>query len=354
VQSHTQIGDALPGDSFELVVEIKNTGVGAVAQNVSVILSTTDPDVIVPTANDYGNVAARTKKDNNASPFIITLDPSFTGSSFVLTVTTYQDTVMNESIDIPIFVGEGTILFFDDAENGDTNWTAAGNGIPWSEVGDDSYSGDFSFGDSNGGNGENDSSNTFELNQSFDFTGDTRPVVSFATKWSIESDDNAKFEISTNGGAVWTTLEEYSRNNDWKVELFDLEAYSDFTDVRFRFTMETDGFIPGDGFYFDDFTVATYDTETLNNTVVDTERIAVYPNPFGNDGFNVKATLEIISEINEIQLRDVLGRTIEVNFITEGNSIKVNETASLSPGIYFISMQNTKGSVLAVKKLVKL
>ncbi|MBT8276031.1 MAG: T9SS type A sorting domain-containing protein [Bacteroidia bacterium] len=354
VQSHTQIGNALPGESFQLVVEIKNTGVGAEAQNVSVILSTSNTNVTVPTANDYGIVAAREKKDNNASPFIISLDPSFVGSYFDLTITTYQDAVANESIDIPIFVGEGTTLFFDDAENGMSNWTASGNGISWSEVGDDSYSGDFSFGDSNGGNGENNTSNNFELNQTFAFDIDFRPVVTFATKWSIESDDNANFQVSTDGGTNWNTIKEYSKNNDWTVELFDLVAYSGLPDVRFRFTMDTDGFIPGDGFYFDDFTVKEYDNNTLGNNEFYNEAIAVYPNPFGADGFRIQAPLDIISEISGIQMNDVLGRTMELQYNVENDAIAVSETASMGPGIYFISLLNSKGSILTVKKLVKL
>ena len=354
VQSHTQIGNALPGESFQLVVEIKNTGVGAEAQNVSVILSTSNSDVTVPTANDYGVLAARTKKDNNTSPFIITLDPSFVGSSFDLTITTYQDAVANESIDIPIFVGEGTTLFFDDAENGSGNWIASGNGIPWSEVGDDSYSGNFSFGDSNGGNGENNTSNDFLLDQAFNFDIDFRPVVSFASKWSIESDDNVKFQISPDDGISWTTLKEYSRNNNWGVELFDLNAYSGLAEVRFRFTMDTDGFIPGDGFYFDDFAVTVYDNDTLGGNEIISEDIVVYPNPFSNDGFRIQTPYDILSDISAIQMKDVLGRNIELEFSAANNTIEVTETATLSQGIYFISLLNTKGGVLAVKKLIKL
>lgn len=353
VQSHTQIGDVLPGESFQLVVEIKNTGVGATAQNVSVVVSTTHPDVMVPTANGYGTVAARTRKDNSASPFIISLDPAFSDSSFQLTVTTYQDGVENESIEIPVYVGEATTLYFDDAEGGAGNWTATGNAIPWGIVADDSYSGDFSFGDSDGGNGENNTLNYLTLNQSFDFTGDITPVLTFATKWSIESDDDADLQVSTNGGTNWTTIKQYSGNNDWTTELLELDAYTGFNDVRFRFKMDTDNSIPGDGFYFDDFTVRVFDNSILGSNSFDTAGIMVYPNPFSNT-INLKADSSVLGSIAELKLYDISGRSIDLSYETIASGITVKHTGTLNAGIYFLNILDQEGEMISVKKLVKL
>ena len=134
VQHHLQIGDALAGDSFELVVEIKNVGVGATAVNTSVIIQASDPAIMVPTAIAFGDVPARSRQDNSSSPFTISIDPSFAESSFNLTINTIQDGVLNETAEITIYMGEKNILFFDDAENGDFHWLASGNGIPWSNV----------------------------------------------------------------------------------------------------------------------------------------------------------------------------------------------------------------------------
>jgi hypothetical protein len=118
--------------------------------------------------------------------------------------------------------------------------------------------------------------------------------------------------------------------------------------------MNTDGFIPGDGFYFDDFSVKAFDEETLDNTEFGATAMVVYPNPFGYNGFSVKAPSETISEISTLQITDVLGRTIEMHFTKENNTLLVKETAALNTGIYFIRFLNTKGSIVAVKKLVKL
>ncbi len=353
VQSHQQIGDALPGSSFQLVVEIKNTGVGASAQNTSVILSTSNTNVTLPTANAYGTVAARSRKDNAASPFVISLDPSFTGTTLDLTVTTYQDGVANESIDIPIILGETTVLFSDDAENGSGNWTFNGNGIAWGEGVDDSYSGLFSFGDSPGGNAENDTNNSFTLNTGVNFDVDQVPVVSFASKWSIENDDQAVFQVSDNGGGTWTTLKQYNLNNDWTQEVFDLSAYQGANDVRFRFLMDTDGFLPGDGFYFDDFKVTTYDTSTLGVDAFTSEEIRYYPNPFTDEGFTISAGSLVIDDNTEVVIHDLLGRRFIPEIDRAGESLFV-KTPGLRPGIYFVRLNDSEGNELFVGKMIKL
>ena len=353
VQSHEQIGNALPGGSFDLIVEIKNTGVGASSVNTSVILSTTNPNVTVPTANTYGTVPPRTKIDNSASPFTITLDPSFTGASFDLIVTTYQDGVENESIVIPISVGEGTVLFEDDAENGSTNWTSSGNGIAWGELVDDSYSGLFSFGDSPGGNSENDTNNVFLLNESFNFDGDFKPVLTFASKWSIENDDNARLQISTDGGTNWITLQQYTRNNDWTIEYFDLTDYVGLTEVRFRFTMDTDGFLPGDGFYFDDFTVTTYDNASLGTGDAALSDLRIYPNPFSRTGFNIEAPGILMDEINQVVIYDIFGRKIMPSVERQGSSLHI-KTSRLTAGVYFVQLLNSEGNAMTVRKIIRM
>ena len=186
VQDHEQVGSAIPGGSFELIVEIKNVGVGATSINSSVMIEASVPEVQTSTAIAYGDISPRTRQDNSASPFPIVIDPSFTGDSFTLSIFTIQDGVVNETSEITIYIGERDTLFFDDAENGASNWIASGNGISWGTVLDDSYSGVACFGDSNGGNGENNTTNFFELDETFDLTNTILPLVSFNSKYSIE------------------------------------------------------------------------------------------------------------------------------------------------------------------------
>ena len=353
VQSHTQLGDALIGSSFDLIVEVKNVGVGAGADVVSVVLEASSPFVSVSTASGYGTVLPREKKDNSSSPFTIEIDPSFPDSSFTLTASTYQDGVLNEIEHIPVLVGDHTVLFYDDAENGPPQWIAGGNGMSWGQVDDDSYSGDFSYGDSNGGNSENNSLNFFELDLAFDFTGLENPVITYAAKWSIEEDDRAAFQVSIDGGTNWTDLREYTTNNDWKNEVVLLDDFTGFSDVRFRFELITDNFLPGDGFYFDDFRILEYDTEILDSGQILEQRLAIFPNPF-KDEFTIELGGHYSGYSWGVKLYDLQGRVIPTEEIHSDNSIKLSVTGTLARGVYFLKVIDRSENTVLTRKLIKI
>ncbi len=349
VQSHTQIGNALPGESFELVVEIKNVGVGDTSVNSSVVVQASVPEVNVPTATGFGDIPPRSRQDNSASPFSISIDPSFTGSSFVLTVFTIQNGVPNETAEIEVHIGTKDSIFFDDAEGGDANWTASGNGISWSTVTDDSYSGVQSFGDSNGGNSLNSTINYFKLNNAFDLTVTNAPRVSFASKYSIEAGDNVTFQASTDGGNNWDILRTFTLNESWHINSIDLSAYKAFTNVEFRFALQTNNFIPGDGFYFDDFEISDYNTGILG--ILNTETLSnvrIYPNPFDSN-----VLIAGIKDPNVVfYLYDLNGRKLNYEIDYKTNMYHLSNISGLMKGIYFLKIENGKGASV-VKKLIK-
>lgn len=350
VQSHEQIGDAIPGGTFELVVEIKNVGVGAISMNSSVMIEASAPEVQTSTAIAFGDIPARSRQDNSASPFPITIDPSFTGGSFILSIFTIQDGAVNETSEITIYIGEKETLFLDDAENGDLNWTASGNGISWGAVLDDSYSGVACFGDSDGGNGENNTTNFFELNEFFDLTTTILPLITFNSKYSIEEDDTVEFQLSTDGGVNWETLENYVLNDRWNQHIIDLTAYKAFDTVSFRFALDNDGGIPGDGFYFDDFEVSNYDPSVLENA--DNEffsEVSIFPNPF-EGSIIIDLNKE---EVSDLSLFDINGRKLDVSLIKGANQLMVTDLTKLTAGVYFLKLRDQKGRSV-IKKLIKL
>lgn len=350
VQDHKQIGDALPGESFELIVEIKNVGVGATSTNSSVMIQASAPEVQTSTAIAFGDIAPRSRQDNSASPFPIVIDPSFTGDSFTISIFTIQDGAVNETSEITIYIGEKDTLFFDDAENGASNWTATGNGIAWGTVLDDSYSGVACFGDSAGGNGENNTENFFELNEVFDLTTTILPLVSFNSKYSIEEDDLVEFQLSADGGLNWDTLESYVLNDKWNPHIIDLTAYKPFDAVTFRFTLDNDSGIPGDGFYFDDFEVSDYDNSVLGNPNNDTfSEVNVFPNPFeGNIIVDFKD-----GSFRDVKLFDINGRNLDVSFSRNSDKLLIEDLGRLLTGVYFLKLENQKGGSV-IKKLIKL
>jgi carboxypeptidase T len=347
VQSHIQLNDALSGTSFQLVVEVKNVGVGATAENVSVVVQTSSSGITTPTANGYGNIEARTKKDNTASPFVITIDPLFTDTFFELKVSTFQNGALNEEQIIPVYVGNKNVLFLDNSENGTSNWVASGNGIQWDSNLDDSYSGISCFGDSNGGNAVNNTINYFELNEVFNLTNTNNPRITFATKHSIESGDNVQFQISTNN-VDWETLKLFTGNEKWMIQTIDLTSYKNFSNVKFRFSMETNAFIPGDGFYFDDFEVSDYDTEILDlSQILKPSEITVFPNPFGE-----KIYVNTFENELEITLIDNNGRDLKISQKNEGFNVMIENLNNLSAGVYFLNLKNKNGDIFT-KKIIK-
>ncbi|GHC51571.1 Por secretion system C-terminal sorting domain-containing protein [Ulvibacter litoralis] len=350
VQSHTQIGDALPGTSFELVVEIKNVGVNENALNSEVILASTSSGITVSPPLSYGTVPARSRANNLMTPFTITVAPAFSESSFDLSINTLQNGVVNETSEITIYIGEKEVLFFDDSESGAANWTASGNGIQWGIVNDDSYSGVSCFGDSNGGNGLNNTQNYFELNEVFDLTTTSFPIVSFLSKHSLGLGDLVRFQVSVDSGITWDIVEVYSLNDLWNQKMINLSAYKNNSDVRVRFYLTNNNNSPGDGFYFDDFEVADYESNILNiNTSENLSEVIITPNPF-QDSFVIQG---VAFEYNTAEMYTINGRKLDLDYDKEGIRMIFKNLDRLTSGIYFLKIQNESGSQI-VKKMLKI
>lgn len=347
IQSHKFIGDALPGESFSLVVETKNVGVGASAENVTVAIEVSVSGVMVSPPVNYGNIESRTRADNENEPFIISLNADFEDVFFEIKISIFQADVLNDVLEIPVFVGAKEVLYFDDAQNGASNWTATGSGILWSEISDDSYSGTLCFGDSNGGNGMNNTLNFFELNSTFDLSETTSPIVSFVSKYSLEQGDIVNFQLTIDGGSNWETISTFTLNEPWLPYFFSLQDYSMETSVGFRFMMDTDGSIPADGFYFDDFEISNYDSILLSNTDFSIENdIAIYPNPF-----TTEITIESINPVTA-GLFDIQGRKMNVEVENRHDITVISNLGVISKGVYFLKISGGHG-IIKIHKMIK-
>ncbi|MEM7187759.1 MAG: T9SS type A sorting domain-containing protein, partial [Bacteroidota bacterium] len=349
VQSQKVLGDALPGESFALEVEVKNVGVGATAQNVIVEVEALTAGVNVSGPSNYGSVIRRARANNSGDPFTISLDTNIEETIIRLRVNTYQDGTLNDSLEIPVYLGEKDVYFFDDASSGASQWTAEGDGIPWGTVTDDAYSGTTCFGDSDGGNGMNHSLNSFELNQTFDFTGTLNPAVSFVAKYSIEGNDFVDFQISTDDGETWEALERFVNAEPWEPYFYSLINFRDETAVKFRFFMDTNGVIPADGFYFDDFEVANYSEEFLGDQNVALNKFKVYPNPF--DG-QLTIAGQTSDAFTQVVLYDLQGRVLQKQAVDAKNEVQLSGLETLNRGVYFIKVRTVSGSE-GVRKIVK-
>ncbi|MEM7086069.1 MAG: M14 family zinc carboxypeptidase [Bacteroidota bacterium] len=352
VQSHQILGDAILGDSFALVVEVKNVGVGADAENVTVQVSSSDTGITLSGPVNYGTIPLRERAANQGQPFTVSIDAGFDADFFTLKLVTFQDGVINDILEIPVYVGEKEQLFFDDASAGDGQWIASGNGDPWGEVMDDAYSGTTCFGDSNGGNGANGTLNYFELIHTFDFSGTTTPSVSFMAKYALEQDDFVDFQISVDEGVNWETLRNFTLSEPWTPYFISLHNYADASSARFRFMMQTDGSIPADGFYFDDFDISNYDNVILETESFHLENtIVVQPNPFSNE-IEIAWNDGQFSEMPEVALYDIQGRKMRLSQAGSATSLLISEMDTFSSGVYFLKI-TAKDKVVKTFRMIK-
>ena len=104
-------------------------------------------------------------------------------------------------------------------------------------------------------------------------------------------------------------LDTYSLNDKWNPYSYDLSGFNTFNDVRFRFRLQNDGGIPGDGFYFDDFEIADYNDGILNSGESAFSEVKIYPNP----SFDTISIQGIASLDLSLQLYDINGRELEFN-----------------------------------------
>ncbi|NNM22291.1 MAG: T9SS type A sorting domain-containing protein, partial [Flavobacteriaceae bacterium] len=351
VQSHELGGNAIPGETMELTVEVKNVGVGATAENVIVEVTPSHPGITVSAPQSYGSVAPRSRADNLGTSFEITLDPNFTESSFELTLVTTQDGIFNDQMVLTVQTGEKEVLYFDNAENGASNWISSGTGILWSVVLDDAYSGTQCFGDSNGGNGENNTQNSFELLPTFDFSGAQQPAISFVSKYSFENGDRVDFQMSLDAGISWQTLDSFEGAESWHEKNYLLQNLQGEASVNFRFTLFNDSFIPADGFYFDDFEVANYTNGILGNSDFEFNVVGVSPNPFSGQ-IVVKWFDTVDFALIKVGLFDLQGRAIDMKLGYGPKEITINGLENLSSGLYFLRIEDpVKGQF--VQKMIK-
>jgi len=259
VKSHEVTTNVVPGQSFDLSVTIQNKGVGQSAGPVTLELVSTNPYFSRPPFVSFGSIAVGTESTRSITS---NLGQGFTGDQFDLTMVVYQDGIETTRETIIVQVGQKNELFSDNAESGDNNWTFNGNGIEWKTTTLDAYSGNASFCDSPGRFDkyyyENNTNNNFS-SSIVNLSSTQNPVVSFASKWSLRQGAQVDFQMSSNGGSSWTTIESFTGNQKWKFLSYQIPAQYRTSNFKARFVMVTpSGRLRADGFYFDDFNVSDY------------------------------------------------------------------------------------------------
>ncbi|MEO8211416.1 MAG: M14 family zinc carboxypeptidase, partial [bacterium] len=279
-------------DTLQLQIALKNKGLSQTSKNVTVDLTSSYPNLVAlnPAVN-YDSIQSRQYKINSSNPFKFKITSAalyMDEMKFIISVK--QEGVETSKDTIRINVGKANVLFSDNAENGISKWTRAGNGIQWDTTFIDPYDGSKNFTDSRYGNSKDNTNNTFTLKDTINLTNTNNPRIEFNAKWAEEQTfDYTRIQLSTNFGSTWINLvgrytrtvsgqPSYSDVKHWRDEQINLNPYIG-QKIKIRFNFITDAGVPGDGFYFDNFRVVNY----INDVPILTEyNITVIPEGFYN------------------------------------------------------------------------
>lgn len=267
-----------PGDIPSMNVQLKNKGLST-ANNLTINLISFNPFVTVlngTTAVD--SISARGILDvNNAFSFNISSNAPIE-EEVKLGVRVLSNGV-EMSIDTLKFIIGTPMFILNDTTNNPTNlWNLAASpsSAQWGTTTVSYVSSPNSYTDSPSGNYVANVTSSMTLKDNIDLTGIQKPILTFWTKYEIESDwDFGQVKITTNNGTSWTPLQgKYTQpgtgsfqpngepvydgaKTSWSKEEINLSAYSG-KQVKIMFQFKSDGSIFKDGWYLDDVSLIMY------------------------------------------------------------------------------------------------
>jgi carboxypeptidase T len=207
--------------------------------------------------------------------------------------------------------------------------------------------------------------NYLEMDDPILLLDSTQSFLTFWAKWDIENDyDYAQISISTNGWAYTPLCGKYTNLGtedqddgeplydgeqlDWVKEEIDL---SDFMgqEIYLRFSMISNAFNNGDGFYFDDLKIETLvdDIVAVESLDVTNFTIKTSPNPAAKY-VNIEFSKSLKN--GKLLVYNALGELVFTKNIQNKKGITLNSD-HWNPGIYFCRIYNNSGTFIT-KRIV--
>lgn len=216
---------------------------------------------------------------------------------------------------LPILVGDPIPIFTSDAENGLAGWTVTG---AWNTTTTQFHSPTHSFTESPAGNYPANADVRLTMSAGLDFTQVAAAAVTYWDRYVTEADyDYCLVEISTDGGAAWTTLSKVSGSNlVWTEHWLDASTAAGGTQVKFRFRLTSDQSLQYDGWWVDDIVIKVYPREPVVGVKAGgmNDRSAIlqqnHPNPF-NPSTAVKYHLQSDGPV-KLAIYNVLGQRVRI------------------------------------------
>ena len=292
-------------------------------------------------------------------PFSVTsTTPSGTIIDFLMIL---NNGLYNDSIPVQAIYANSVVTFVDDASSLQT-WISN----DWDITDEDYVSPSHSITDSPNSNYDNNTFSSIKLADTIDLTYALFAQLKYAAKWDIENNyDYAQIEIKEVGSSNWvpqcgnhtnkgTNNQDadqplYDGTSDWVNENI---ALSDWygKQIEVQFLLNSDQFVNGDGFYFDDFTVEQIIDSNLLSTdnKIAQSAIKIQPNPANS--YTYISLPNFDSKSQSIELIDLNGRSVKrINVLNGNHQTRIN-TSNLPIGIYFVRLTN--GQSALTQKLV--
>ncbi len=284
---------------------------------------------------------------------------------FVLTLNnglyTFRDTIV-KSFGLPTGVYESDFTNID-------GWISNLGTNEWQVTTEKFYSPPSCITDSPFNNYSSSEENTIRLVEPVSLDGAVEAKLSFWAQWQIQRyRDYAQVQISKDGGLSWeaicgnytvagTVFQDFEEpiyqdnQNFWVYEEMDISEYiGEEILIRFRLVAD-DGFLTGDGFYFDDLAISTFAGINATQTfdIADFSFGQNHPNPAID-----YTVIDLKEPLNgSIHVYNVLGQEMLEQQITDGDKQLVIQTKNWTPGLYSYRLQVngrwTKGRKMMVK-----
>ena len=241
------------------------------------------------------------------------------------------------------------VYFFDDMENGESNWTPENPTPqnPWDHY-NPGHNSNTCWTDSPSGDYPNsDFDISLTTSQSIDLSEAVSPLLTFWHYYEIvrflSRGGYAYVEISTDGGLNWSTLKRYDGLEDsWIYETIDLSFYTGQLDVKIQFRLEFIQryffgipLIPtGDGWYIDD--VKIYEKFPINEST-----LLVRIKEAASIGFNSGGTTAIQDGDLVLQKN---GSSVTASATVEGDPILSSGSWAGGDAEGIITLKNVSGT----------
>lgn len=265
------------------------------------------------------------------------------------------------------------VVIFEDSASSFNKWASN----KWNITTAQSHSPSTSIADSPFGQYNNDENNSMTLTGTIDLTDMVYANLGFWAKWDIESGyDYVQVFISDNNGSTWTPVQgKYTHPGNanqatgeplydgtqsaWVKEEISLEQFLD-KEIKIRFTLVSDVYVVGDGFFWDDMKVTVVDLATgvdeNNGKGIETQNFAsmqVHPNPAsGSVAFDY--TLDKHGTGNtSLKIFDVSGQQVfETGLSGERGEINL-DISTWTSGMYFYAISCNRAVIESGKFIVR-